>query len=406
MRKRNSINKNKWKKVLYTVLLGASLAGVTGCSQKDTAKDHTKESKVKAQSKEDKMPTKITLYLGEEKSLPKGKTKDTLSYEMKEKTIASLSSDGILHGKKAGETDLVINKNKKSYTCHVKVKKRGLVYPSFSMMKTEKLQMQFSKETKDVTWTSSNPDIASVSKKGMVHGKKKGDVTIYGKTKDHVYRCDLKVTKHIKSVIYLTFDDGPNRYTTPKILDILKKNHVKATFFELKPAKKDFDLTKRVIDEGHTLALHGYKHKYNIVYRSKKIYHNNLDQLRNLFFKKYGVWCNISRFPGGSSNMVSRYNPGIMTKITKEIHGWGYHYFDWNVASCDSDTARNSKDVVRNVTKGVVKGRGNVVLMHDYYKNDKTIHALNRIIQYGKKHGYTFLPITASTQEVHHRVNN
>ena len=205
--------------------------------------------------------------------------------------------------------------------------------------------------------------------------------------------------------VYLTFDDGPSE-NTDAILDVLSEYDVKATFFELKPAKKDFDLTKRVIDEGHTLAMHGYQHKYNIVYKSKKVYKQNLDKLRNLFFKKYGVWCTLSRFPGGSSNTVSRYNPGIMTRITKDISSWGYHYFDWNVASCDSDTAKNANDVYRNVTTGLIKGRGNVVLMHDFYKNDKMLGALDKIIKYGKKHGYTFLPLTASTTEVHHKVNN
>ena len=59
-----------------------------------------------------------------------------------------------------------------------------------------------------------------------------------------------------------------------------------------------------------------------------------------------------------------------MTRITKDIASWGYHYFDWNVASCDSDTAKNANDVYRNVTTGLIKGRGNVVLMHDFYKKN------------------------------------
>lgn len=267
--------------------------------------------------------------------------------------------------------------------------------------------MQFSREDVHARWKSSNPSVASVSKKGKVVARKKGTVTITGTTKQNkTYTCHLKVTKRIKNVIYLTFDDGPNRYTTPKILNILKKRHVKATFFELRPAKKDFDLTKRVIDEGHTLALHGYQHKYDIIYKSQKVYHNNLDQLRNLFFRKYGVWCTISRFPGGSSNTCSRYTPGIMTKLTQKLDTWGYHYFDWNVDSCDAGGARNSKDIFHNFKKSLAKGRGNVVLMHDFYKNDKTINALDKIISYGKKNGYTFLPITNSTTEVHHQVNN
>ena len=188
--------------------------------------------------------------------------------------------------------------------------------------------------------------------------------------------------------------------------NILKKNHVKATFFELRPASYDFKFTKRVIDEGHTLALHGYKHKYYEIYKSEKVYKGNLDKLRNLFFKKFGVWCTVSRFPGGSSNTVSRYNKGIMTRLTKKLDGWGYHYFDWNVDSEDAGGARNPQQTFHNVTSELCKGRGNVVLMHDFYGNDKTINALDKMIKYGKKHGYVFLPITASTDAVHHGVNN
>lgn len=218
--------------------------------------------------------------------------------------------------------------------------------------------------------------------------------------------CRLEVTPAIKSSIYLTFDDGPNRYTTPKVLNILKKQKVPATFFELKPASSDFDLTQRVLAEGHSLALHGYQHKYDVIYRSEKVYRGNLDKLRNLFFDKFGVWCSVSRFPGGSSNQVSRYNPGIMSRLTKKVHNWGYHYFDWNVSSGDAGGVHTSDAVYKNVTKGLKKGRRNIVLMHDFGNNDKTINALERIIKYGKKNGYTFLPITASTPENHHTVLN
>lgn len=84
----------------------------------------------------------------------------------------------------------------------------------------------------------------------------------------------------------------------------------------------------------------------------------------------------------------------------------GYHYFDWNVSSGDAGDVHTSAAVYKNVIRGLKKGRSNVVLMHDFSGNDKTINALEKIIKYGKKHGYTFLPITASTAENHHTVLN
>ncbi len=105
--------------------------------------------------------------------------------------------------------------------------------------------------------------------------------------------------------------------------------------------------------------------------------------------------------------MASRYNPGIMTKLTKKLHSWGYHYFDWNISSGDAGDVKTAAAVYKNVTKGLKKGQSNVILMHDFNRNDKTIRALEKIIKYGKKHGYTFLPITASTVENHHtKLNN
>lgn len=346
----------------------------------------------------------IHLSLSETKKISR---KDVISYTSKNADVASISKNGTVHAKKSGKTKIIAKTNSGKRTYQIVVRKSGMVYPSFTMMKGEHLDMQFSRTPKEtVKWSSSAPSIAKISKTGVVQAKKKGTAILRAKAGTHTYMCRLTVTPKKKSIIYLTFDDGPNRYSTPKILNILKKNKVKATFFELKPAKADFDLTRRVLNEGHSLAMHGYQHKYDTIYQSVKIYRNNLDKQRDLFFQKFGVWCTVSRFPGGSSNTVSRYNPGIMTKITGKIHSWGYHYFDWNVSSGDAGDVKTADAVYKNVTSGLKKGRSNVVLMHDFNKNDKTINALDRIIKYGKKQGYVFQAITASTDEVHHTVNN
>lgn len=346
----------------------------------------------------------ITLLLSETKQISK---ENVISYKSMNPSIATISDDGIIHAIKTGTAKITAKTNDGKRTYQIVVKKRGMVYPEFSMIKGEHLDLQFSqKPDSNVLWHSENPSVAQVDKNGQIRAKKAGTTCITGTSDDHNFMCRLEVTPAIKSSIYLTFDDGPNRYTTPKVLNILKKQKVPATFFELKPAASDFDLTQRVLNEGHSLALHGYQHKYDVIYRSEKVYRNNLEKLRNLFFDKFGVWCSVSRFPGGSSNQVSRYNPGIMTRLTKKVHDWGYHYFDWNVSSGDAGGVHTSEAVYKNVTKGLRKGRRNIVLMHDFGSNDKTINALEKIIKYGKKNGYTFLPITASTPENHHTVLN
>ena len=412
--------KKNWKvsgKILCFMLAMSFM--LSGCQFKEKLKSDENKVSVASGSLEkqvsdaDGKKGKYSLYLGEMENLTAA-GEEVLSCTSNKPEVVSVSEDGVVHALKKGNAKVTVkvrpseeNDTADTRVYQIKVKKKGMVYPVFFMMKGEHLDLQFSLKDVHATWKSDNQEIAKVSKKGKVTALKKGKTTLTAETEDgKTYCCNLQVTKRIKSVIYLTFDDGPNRYTTPKVLDILKKNNVKATFFELKPAKDDFDLTKRVIEEGHTLALHGYQHKYDIVYQSQKKYHDNLDLLRNLFFKKFGVWCTISRFPGGSSNTISKYNPGIMTKLAGKLHDWGYHYFDWNVDSQDAGGARTFGDTFKNFKNGLAKGRGNVVLMHDYDKNDKTIDALDQMIRYGKKQGYTFLPITASTDEVHHGVNN
>lgn len=209
-----------------------------------------------------------------------------------------------------------------------------------------------------------------------------------------------------KGIIYLTFDDGPSSSITPKILDILKKKNVKATFFILNYDNVGEEIIRREISEGHTVAIHGYSHNYKEIYKSEEAYMQNIRQLQDKIKESTGYNATITRFPGGSSNTVSRYNPGIMTRLTKEVLDNGYKYFDWNVSSGDAGGAKNSTDVYNNVVNNLSKSRSNVVLMHDFSGNTKTLNALESIIDYGINNGYTFSEITESTEMVTHSVNN
>ncbi|MCR5797596.1 MAG: polysaccharide deacetylase family protein [Eubacterium sp.] len=345
--------------------------------------------------------TSITLKLGELYDIGAGDNAVVTSDNNKIVSVV----DGKIHGVSHGKTAITIDTDEGSKVIDITVEKSGFPYGEITMYKGERLPLCFTEfKHKDAKWKTSNKKVAKLSGGEIVAkkvGKATAKCTINGKT----YACHIKVKKAPKKVVYLTFDDGPTRSSTPKILKILKKNNVKATFFEINPAKADYDLTKKIIKSGHTLAVHGYSHNYNYIYASESRYKNNITKLQKLFFKKFGVWTVLTRFPGGSSNMVSRFNRGIMTRLTKSVKKWGYKYFDWNVSSADAGGAKNPKQVYKSVKRGLHKGE-NVVLMHDFANNYKTINALNKVIKYGKKHGYVFKAMTAATTEIHHGVNN
>ncbi|MBR3161834.1 MAG: polysaccharide deacetylase family protein [Bacilli bacterium] len=205
-----------------------------------------------------------------------------------------------------------------------------------------------------------------------------------------------------KGIVYLTFDDGPNEGTTNAILDVLKEEGIQATFF-ITCNGPDY-LVRRMNDEGHTIALHTATHNYNYVYSSVDNYFNDLNQVSNRVKSITGIESKIIRFPGGSSNTISkRISPGIMTTLTSEVKKRGYKYFDWNVDSNDAAGA-NAASVYSNVTNNISLGRENIVLMHDI--KTATKDAIRKIIKYGKENGFTFKKITMDTVMITHGVNN
>ena len=138
-----------------------------------------------------------------------------------------------------------------------------------------------------------------------------------------------------RKVVYLTFDDGPSAHTD-KILEILNKYNARATFFVTGNNRKHNDVLKRIVDQGSVVALHTYTHNYAEVYASEEAYFKDLQKISDMVKEATGVESKLIRFPGGSSNTVSRqYCPGLMTKLTKAVQEKGYQYFDWN---CDSRT--------------------------------------------------------------------
>lgn len=204
-------------------------------------------------------------------------------------------------------------------------------------------------------------------------------------------------------IIYLTFDDGPSDITG-RVLDILDEEGVKATFF----VTHGGNYVRRAYNSGHTIALHTYTHDYSYLYSSVENYFIDLNNVSNSVYNTIGIYPKIIRFPGGSSNTVSRhYSSGIMSRLTKEVINRGYTYYDWNVDSNDAGgDGYNSNKIYNNVINGLSHSKTNIVLMHDSNSHTGTVNALRDIIKYGKNNGYTFKAITSDTPIVRHGVNN
>lgn len=204
-------------------------------------------------------------------------------------------------------------------------------------------------------------------------------------------------------IVYLTFDDGPSERTR-EILDILDEESVKATFFVCGAN----DYTRRAYNSGHTIALHSNTHNYSYIYASSSNFFEDLTAIDNKVYNVIGVHSKFTRFPGGSSNTISRhYNIGIMSYLTSEVTNKGYIYFDWNVDSNDAGSdVYNSDNIYANVINHLSHNKTNVVLMHDSGGHTATVKALRNIIKTAKEYGYSFKAIDSGTPVVHHGVNN
>ena len=208
-----------------------------------------------------------------------------------------------------------------------------------------------------------------------------------------------------EKICYLTFDDGPSENTL-EILEILKKYNVKATFFVIN--SKQIGYVKNIYEAGHTVGLHSATHNYSKIYSSTDAYFNDLEEISDKVESIIGIKPNVIRFPGGSSNTVSKkYCTGIMSRLTKLVAEKGYYYFDWNVESGDANKNTASYTYIRNnVLNGAKNKNTACVLMHDSAAKTTTAQALPEIIEGLSKMGYRFEALSDKANGYHHRVNN
>lgn len=210
-------------------------------------------------------------------------------------------------------------------------------------------------------------------------------------------------------VCYLTFDDGPSSTVTPDILDTLKENDVKATFFVVTSTiDENTDLIKRIIDEGHTLGIHADRHEYSEIYKSVDAYLADFAKAYDTIYELTGYKVQCFRFPGGSNNGVMSKN-GTYDEIVTEMTRRGFEYFDWNAYDHDAEGGNYSVDQIINYAVDEVNesSRNDVILlMHDTYGKEKTAQALPSIIKSLKKNDIELLPLTDTSRPVHFSVND
>ena len=207
-------------------------------------------------------------------------------------------------------------------------------------------------------------------------------------------------------VVYLTFDDGPTE-NTENIMRVLEENGVRGTFFVIHTYDGCEKQIREMHERGHCVALHTYSHKYSI-YQSVETYFDDLNKISDLVYNATGVRSKLVRFPGGTSNTVSRkYKTGIMTALTKELANRGYEYFDWNVDSSDASAVHVSAEkIVRNSTAAIGELNQIILLMHDAVAKTTTVDALPDIIRAYRDAGYRFDVLSTESYVWHHPVNN
>ncbi|MBV7274304.1 polysaccharide deacetylase [Clostridiaceae bacterium UIB06] len=202
-----------------------------------------------------------------------------------------------------------------------------------------------------------------------------------------------------KKVIYLTFDDGPSDIITGKILDVLKENNVKATFFLIGNQINGLeDVVKRIHKEDHSIGLHTYTHKFKKVYSNKSSFINEMLQCRDKVNEVTGISPNIIRFPGGSRKRLNE-------EYLNAIHSCNFKIYDWNAETVDGLNPKASPNkLYRQATKNSGKISSIILLLHCDYMHKNTCSALPSIIKYYKDEGYEFKAITENTPEFYYPI--
>lgn len=201
---------------------------------------------------------------------------------------------------------------------------------------------------------------------------------------DHQEKTDDSTQK----IVYLTFDDGPSD-NTDRILDVLKQENVKATFFvsaQFGTKEERAQRMRRILEEGHTLGLHTYSHDYGKIYASIDAFLSDLNEINEEVYAATGYQADLIRFPGGSANS---HNRNICERLSKEVTRRGYTFHDWGVSCGDPEGEELSVYQILRKTLEVCEGQEKTeVLFYDTPVQNSTVDALDELIQVLRSDGY------------------
>lgn len=191
---------------------------------------------------------------------------------------------------------------------------------------------------------------------------------------------------------YLTFDDGPSALT-PELLDVLKEQHVRATFFIVGlQAQKYPDTLKRMTEDGDAIGVHSWTHQYPYIYKNTGNFLEDFDKLSDYIDRQTGVMPEICRFPGGTNNTVYRhYSRGrIMKQIVSLVHQKGFEYFDWNVSSGEASPVPPSEQKIEDNVLPQCQGKKTVVILFHDADIQEYVDVIPKIVAGLRSQGFGF----------------
>ena len=201
---------------------------------------------------------------------------------------------------------------------------------------------------------------------------------------DNIYKSEEKVA-------YLTFDDGPSKTVTLPILDLLKQENIKATFFILGSRVEFYpEIVKRAYDEGHYIANHGYSHKYEYIYSTPYTVLEEFNKTEQLIKNALGdqeYSSHLFRFPGGSKG--GKYD-SIKKEAINILRDNNILYLDWNALTGDSEGRKTKEEMMQYLIDTIGQKKSVVILMHDAGDKKITYEMLPEIIAYLRNQGYSF----------------